>query len=621
MSMTPSDLQRYTRPVLVALPAAGLLAGLALSWLGQWRASAADWAPTVWIAATLPVLAALLVEIISSLRKGEFGLDIVAALSMSAALSFGETLAAAVVALMYAGGQYLESYAERRARREMTALLSRAPRFAMRHRDGGLEQIALEAVEPGDRLMIRRGDVVPADGTLCDQQAMLDEAALTGESLPVRRKSGESVMSGATNAGDAFDMVATRRAADSTYAGIVRLVEQAQQSKAPMARMADRFSLGFLALTLLIAGAAWYVTGDPVRAVAVLVVATPCPLILAVPVSLVAGLSRAASHGILIKGAKALETLGTIKSIVVDKTGTLTVGEPRLTGFDSAMELDELLRVAASLEQASQHTIAQSVVAEARRKGLALAVPDHVTETPGEGMEGVVAGSQVVVGGRGFVAGKLGLATHARDKAAAGTVCIAVAIDGRLAGTLILADELRTGTAEMIASLRQLGVERVVLATGDRWDVAQKIAAGLRLDAVRSGLTPDQKVLVVLSERKYGPVMMVGDGVNDAPALAAADLGVAMGARGASASAEAADMVLLVDRLDRIVPGLQIAHRSRAIALQSVYAGIGLSLAGMVAAALGFINPVEGALLQEVIDVAAILNALRALRIPALAGK
>ena len=273
-----------------------------------------------------------------------------------------------------------------------------------------------------------------------------------------------------------------------------------------------------------------------------------------------------------------------------------------------------MLRLAASVDQASQHTIAQTLVAEARARGLVLAVPSQVTETSGEGVEGIVDGRSIVVGGRDFVAGRLGTPPAALTLSDAGAVTVALGVDGRPAGELVFADALRQGTDRFLRDLRHLGIERIVLATGDRREVAAAITKGLALDSVRSELTPDQKVMVVLAERKHGPVMMIGDGVNDAPALAAADLGVAMGARGAAASAEAADVVLLVDQLDRILPGLKIARRARRIAIESVTAGIGLSVAGMVTAAFGHITPVQGALLQEAIDVAVILNALRALR-------
>lgn len=598
------------KTALLVLALLGLSLGLGLRLAGR------DWAAQVaWTAGVAPVLAALLVEIVVSLRRGEVGLDIVAALSMASALAVGETLAAAVVALMYAGGGFLESFAEGRARREMRDLLSRVPHSATRYADGALEEIPLDAVEPGDRLLIRQGDVAPVDGEVASDLALIDASALTGESLPQRLGRGGEVMSGATNAGEAFDLRATRRAADSAYAGIVRLVEAAQRSRAPMARLADRWSLGFLAAAVAMATAAWALTGDPVRAVAVLVVATPCPLILAVPVALVAGLSRAARYGVLVKGAAPLEALARTRSLILDKTGTLTDGRPRIVAIDPGVGLtaEETLRLAAALDQASKHPVAQAIVAAARARGLDLPIPTEVAEVPGEGVSGRVEGRLVAVGGERFLAERAGPADL--PPPAAGAMRVEVAVDGARAGRLVLADPLRDGTAALLAALRRIGVARILLATGDRQDVAERITEGLGLDALHAGLTPDRKVQVVLMERRRGPVTMVGDGVNDAPALAAADVGVAMGARGAAASAEAAEVVLLVDRLDRLLAGMEIAQGARRIALQSVAAGIGLSLLGMAAAALGHLPPVRGALLQEAIDVAVILNALRALRI------
>ncbi len=597
---------------LLGLALLGLISGFAL-----WMSGQPDLAGVAWTAGVVPVLAALCVEIVRSLARGEVGLDIVAALSMSAALLFGETLAAAVVALMYSGGTFLESFAQGRARREMSDLLSRVPRTALRHRNGALDEVSLDNIEPGDLLLIRQGDVAPVDGTVETVQAMLDQSALTGEAMPVRLARGQEVMSGSTNAGAAFDLRATRPAAASTYAGIVRLVEAAQRSKAPMARMADRFSLLFLAVTVGLATAAWWFTGDPIRAVAVLVVATPCPLILAVPVALVAGLSRAAHFGVLIKGARPLETLARVRTLILDKTGTLTDGRPQIVSIDRQGDLstDEVLYFAASLDQASKHPIAQALVAAAQARGIALPIPTDITETPGEGVAGSIAGRRVVVGGEAFVTAQLGLPDPDRAMADAGSVVVALGVDGKPGGHIVMADALRAGTVDLMSGLRSLGVARILLATGDRRAVAEAVTEGLGLDALRADLAPDQKVLLVLAERKNGPVMMVGDGVNDAPALAAADIGVAMGARGAAASVEAADVVLLVDRLDRLLAGIEIAQRSRRIALQSVAAGLGLSVLGMVAAAFGYLTPVQGALLQEVIDVAVILNALRALSI------
>lgn len=598
--------------VLIAIALLGLVAGV-----GLWLASQTDLAKLFWTAGVIPVLVALVVEIIRSLWRGEVGLDIVAALSMSAALLFGETLAAAVVALMYSGGTFLENFAQGRARREMNDLLSRVPRTATRHRNGALDEVPLDDIALGDLLLIRQGDVAPVDGTVESDDAMLDQSALTGESMPARLTQGDDVMSGSTNAGDAFDLRVTRRAADSTYAGIVRLVEAAQASKAPMARLADRWSLLFLVVTVALATAAWWFTGDPIRAVAVLVVATPCPLILAVPVALVAGLSRAAHLGVLIKGAKPLEALSRINTLILDKTGTLTDGRPQLVSIVTYgdMSEDDIVYYAAALDQASKHPIAQAIVAAAQVRGAALPVPQNVIETPGDGVAGTIEGHKVVVGGTAFVAVQVGMDEAKITSNEAGSVVVSLGVDGKLVGHIVMADALRAGTAALLAGLHQVGISRILLATGDRRAVAEAIADGLGLDEVFADLTPDQKVLLVLEERKTGLVMMVGDGVNDAPALAASDVGVAMGARGAAASAEAADVVLLVDDLNRLLPGIEIAQRSRKIALESVAAGIGLSILGMIAAALGYLTPVQGALLQELIDVAVILNALRALRI------
>ena len=612
MTAQQASLDRWLPYALVAIALLGLAAGGGLAFSGS-----PALAGTAWAVATLPVLGTLLLQIVASLRRGDVGLDVVAALSMSAALAFNETLAGNVVALMYSGGQLLETFAQGRARREMTALLGRVARTAMRYNASGLEEVSINEIAPGDRILIREGEVLPVDGHVASPFALLDFSALTGESAPQRIAQGDEALSGATAAGEAFELIATRRAAESTYAGIVRLVEAAQRSKAPMVRIADRYAMVFLALTLAIAGAAWMVSQDPIRVLAVLVVATPCPLILAVPVAIISGMSRVARHGVLVKSGGVLEAMSTIRTAIVDKTGTLTHGRASIASIRTkgAVSQNEVLRLAASLDQASSHVLAASLITAAAERGLNLVAPTDIRETPGEGIAGTVDGRRVAIGGIDYVRRTIGGGTAEAMLARIEPefLAVAVAIDGEMAGVILLQDRVRSDAGEMLAALRKAGVRRIVLASGDKADIAEAVGRQVGADLTMGDLTPQQKVDLVKAEHN-GPVMMVGDGVNDAPALAAADVGVAMGARGTAASSEAAGVVLLVDELKPLATAIIIAVRTRRIAFQSVFAGIGLSIAAMVVAALGYLPPVQGALLQEAIDIAVILNALRALR-------
>ena len=595
---------------LAAIPAAALVSGLI-----AFAFSRGDLTSWIFAAGIIPVLAALLVAIIQSLLRKEFGLDIIAALSMIGALLAGEMLAGVVVALMYSGGMLLEHYAQGQAQREMSALLNRIARSAAVYTNNGLVDTSIENIKPGDRVLVRAGDVVPTDGRIWSGPAMLDESSLTGEAMPVQRIKGAEVASGVTNSGEPFDVVVTKLAAESTYAGIVRLVDAARMSKAPMARLADRYALWFLAVTLLLAGSSWYFTGDPKRALAVLVVATPCPLILAVPVAIVAGMSRAAKRGLLFKSARVLEILPQIKTLLIDKTGTLTDGHPRITKIElrAGIVEEKFLIAAASLAQASQHVISQALVADAKLRGLVLLVPTKVLDAAGDGLSGFVGKAKLTIGRPSFVTAHTGEKKHMETPAVAGTTVLAVAMNGKSAGRVIFADQLRDDASETLKALRAGGIAKIVLLTGDQKSIAENIGDELGVDIVIAEATPAAKVLAVKAEAHLGPTMMVGDGINDAPALAAADIGVAMGARGAAAAAEAADIVLLVDHIDRIVEAMTIAKRTRAIALQSVVVGLSLSSTGMIAAALGYLPPLEGAIFQEVIDIAVILNALRAL--------
>jgi len=449
--------------------------------------------------------------------------------------------------------------------------------------------------------------------------ATIDEAALTGEPIPVARRTGEIARSGSLNAGDTFEIRASAIASESTYAGIVRMVSAAQTAKAPFIRMADRYALLFLPLTLAIAGGAWFFSNDPVRALAVVVAATPCPLILAAPVAFIAGVAQAAKRGILVKGGGALEALAHTHTVVFDKTGTLTLGGARLVAIEAAPghSADQILQIAASLEQASHHVVAAAIVEAATARGLKLAVPSNAHETMGSGLEGVVDGQIVRVGSHQMVCGshkpEPWAARALRRAAWRSALSVFVALDGHVIGVILLADELRRETPRAVQSLRTVGVSRIIMVTGDRADAAETIGAALDLDAVLAEREPADKVDAVRTEKRQSPTVMVGDGINDAPALAAANVGIAMGARGASASSEAADVVILVDRLDRVSEAVSIARRTRGIALQSILAGMTLSGVAMGFAAVGLLPPIAGALTQEVIDVAVILNALRAL--------
>lgn len=599
------------RVVLFVIAALGLAGGFAAPLFGFEALR-----PYIWGGAAGIVLLSLLIEIVSSLLKGEVGLDIVAGLSISAALAFGETLAAGVVALMYSGGQLLEFIAANRARADMQALLARVPKTALRYDDGHLREAAIDDLRAGDRLLVRQGDIVPADGRITSGKALLDLAALTGESVPVRALEGDGVQSGARSLDTAFDMLVLRPASESTYAGIVRLVQAAQGSKAPMVRLADRYAIVFLAVTVALAGGTYLVTGDHIRMLAVLVSATPCPLILAVPVAIISGMGKAARRGLLMKGGPVLETMARAETLVIDKTGTLTTGRAEVSEILPAgrWSADEMLRLAASLEQASAHVTAASILEAARRQGLHLSYPQDVRETAGEGLTGRVDGHVVIIGGHDFVMRQLGHDPALKPPRPPGTALAALAISGEFAGHFVLADAVRAETPRALADLRAAGVKRIVLASGDSQAVVDRIGEELALDVLSGELTPQEKVAIVLAEHTHAVTLMVGDGVNDAPALAAADVGIAMGATGSAAASESADAILLADDLTRLAEGLSAARRARAIAVQSVVAGLGMSFAAMLAAAFGYLTVVEGALLQEVIDVAVILNALRALR-------
>ncbi|GII64646.1 ATPase P [Sphaerisporangium krabiense] len=599
------------RYLFVAGSLAALAAGGLLHLLG-----AGNGGDAVWAAGAAAAVVPAAWWVVSALRAGRLGVDLIAVLALVGALAVREFLAGAVIGVMLAGGRFLEDYALRRARRDLTALYERAPRTARRYEDGTAHVIDVEAIRRGDRLLVPAGEMVPTDGVVERGTALLDESALTGESLPVRHEAGDGVRSGVVNAGHAFDLIATATAGESTYAGVVRLAERTEAGTAPVVRLADRYAAWFLPATLGLAGGAWLFSGEAVRAVAVLVVATPCPLLLAAPAAIAAGLSRTSRHGVVVKGGGALETLGKARTLVMDKTGTLTAGRPQVVDVVAAPGEDtkQVLRLAAGLDQVSSHVLATALVRAAHERDLVLPRPEDVREEPGTGTAGLVEGKRV---GVGKAPGPRTSPWEAAQRARAaldGAMTVWVSVDDEPIGVILLRDAVRADAARTLRRLRTAGIGRVVMLTGDRAEVAESVAAVLGVDAVLAEQTPAGKVAEVRRESRAATTVMVGDGVNDAPALAAADVGVAMGAYGSAASAQAADVVLTGDRLDRLADAMDIARRTRRIAVQSAVTGMALSIAAMGVAAAGGLAPVAGAVLQEVIDVAVILNALRALR-------
>ena len=607
-------LERILRWALVTIAIAGLAAGIAAHFAD--RAHLAD---LLWTLATAPVIAGLAVSMLRDLLAGRLGVDAIALVSMSAALALGQPLAGAVVALMYSGGNVLEDIAVARAEHGLRALLDRAPRIAHRRVNDGIEDVPVGGIAVGDRLLVRAGEVVPVDGVVTSDTATIDESALTGEPIPVVKARGTAAFSGALNAGPIFDMTASAVAGESTYAGIVRLVTAAQTAKAPFVRLADRYALVFLPVTLAVAFVAWLISGDLVRSLAVLVAATPCPLILAAPVAFIAGVAQSARRGILVKGGGPLEALARAHTVLFDKTGTLTVGGARLLSIETAPgeNADEVLMLGASLEQASHNVLAGAIVQAATERGIVLKLPEAVHEAMGSGLHGIIAGKPVSAGSPDMIFAGQRTSEWARRAMRRASwrsaLIVFIAVEGRPVGALLLADELRADTPHAIRMLREAGIARIVMVTGDRAAAAQAIGAALDLDAVLADRVPSDKVDAVRSEQRLNPTVMVGDGINDAPALAAADVGIALGARGATASSEAADVVILADRLDRVGEAIVIAQRARRIAVQSILVGMSLSALAMLAATAGWLLPVPAAIVQEVIDVAVILNALRAL--------
>ncbi|WP_290804649.1 heavy metal translocating P-type ATPase [Herbiconiux sp.] len=611
-----SALIRY--PLVVATVAVGAVAGILV------LVGVAAGAAAVVASYALLIAGIEFVRMLARLRKGVIGVDLLAVIAIVSTVLVGEYLASLIIVLMLTGGEALEDFAQARAQNELRSLIDRAPRIAHRITRGAtaeqeIEDIPVALVAVGDRLLLRPSEIVPVDGLLADEveSAEFDESSLTGESLPVEHRGGQLLLSGSINGQTAVTMTATTDAAHSQYQSIVLLVTEASSHPAPVVRLADRFALPFTAAALLIGITAWVVSGDPVRFAEVLVLATPCPLIIAAPIAFMAGMSRAARTGVIVKGGAVLEALSRTRSVVFDKTGTLTEGRPSIRGIrtESGFTEHELLRLAASAEQYSSHVLAESVIAQAHAEGLVLESTDDAGEVATAGVAATFGADTVRVGKLSFIR-PLAPAAHEYELAT-GELAIYVAVNDRFAGAIIAHDRIRENARATIAELKRRGARQIVMLTGDAHATAVSIAAQAGISDVRSGCLPADKVTAVaaLIER---PVVMVGDGVNDAPVLAAADVGIALGARGATAASDSADVVILVDDLSRAASAVAIGQDSVRIAVQSIWIGIALSGALMVIAAFGVIPAAVGAGIQEVVDLICILNALRALRTPSV---
>jgi heavy metal translocating P-type ATPase len=546
----------------------------------------------------------MLFEMIQTLRSGKYGVDLLAITAIVATLLVGEYWASLMVLIMLTGGDSLEEYASKQASRELRQLLQRSPQTAHRLKDQ--QEVPVSELIIGDLVVVRPGEIVPVDGCVVEGETLMDESSLTGESRPIAKKTGDELMSGSINGEAAITFEVTRKAEDSQYQILVRLVKESEAKPARFVRLADQYAVPFTLIAYVIAGIAWFVSKDPVRFAEVLVVASPCPLILAAPVALVAGMSRSSRNGIVVKNGTTIEKLAKAKTIAFDKTGTLTEGKlavDKITVADQ-MTVEEVLRLAASAEQQSSHILARSLVAAAHEQEISLVPVTGLKEILGQGIEGTVFGHQIRVG-KPKVAQDLGINDNKTN--------VSVEKDGQWLGTIFFADTLRKEAPETVRALHKCGVKQTIMVTGDQEPVANKIAEEAGISTVVANCLPAEKIAVIEQVKQENrPVIMVGDGVNDAPALAVADIGIAMGAHGTSAATEAADAVIVHDDLRKVSQAVEISQQTMQIARQSVLLGIFICVILMLIAATGVIPALLGAMLQEVIDTVSILTALRA---------
>ena len=548
--------------------------------------------------------------VLDELKDKQMGSDVLAIFSIVGALAIREFFAAAVISFMLASGRALESWAEGRADFALKSLIDRMPKLANRiTKTGQLEVIKIEDVEINNRLLVKSGEIVPVDG-IAQETCYLDQSALTGEPMPVLLEKEGSVISGTINAGNAFEMIASGNVSQSTYSGIVTMVRNSRAQSSPNIRLANKWALRFVPITVAMAALTYLLTGDATRTVAVLVVATPCPLILAVPIALVSGMSRATKSGAVIKGGAVLEKLSRAEIVLLDKTGTVTHGGPVITEIvtSSGITHEYALQMAASLDQYSPHVVAKSLVDEAKNRGISLLSASNVVEEHGKEVSGEINGVLVRVG-----AASTNLPSWANLKQ---PLIVALHFNNQLIAIFGLEDPIRSESKKTISDLHKLGVSEIVMVTGDKEETASIVAKELGINRVIANSSPETKLNVVHEYRNKvsGSVIVVGDGINDAPALAASDVGIAMGARGASAASEAADVVIIEDSIDRVVSAISIAKLSHSKALQASIGGMGLALIAMFAAAFNQLTPSQGAIAQEFIDLLAIMWALTTLR-------
>lgn len=604
-------LKNYPIPVFA-------LFGLILGAIFRFGFFQIDVSHEIWYATLIIGGIPIIYKTLRGMFHGQFASDIVAMLGIITAVLTGQSFAGAVVVLMQSGGEAIEFYGLRRASFSLTALLQRAPRIARRKKGDQLEEISVEDVQVNDLLVVRPGDLIPVDGTIVEGTAEIDESALTGEPFARSKKVGDRVLSGSVDVNGAISIRADKRSGESKYAKIVLLVKNAQENKAPIQRLADRYAIFFTPLTLLIAAIGFLLTKDFTTVLAVLVVATPCPLILATPVAVICGINKAADVGIIVKGGASLEQIASVKAALFDKTGTITFGRPRVekvVSFNKEMTEENILFYAASIEQFSSHSIASAIVKKALETGMTLPLPKIFKEMPGKGVEAEIDGQHYSIGSYDYLEKWVSKENQALTNIyyEDGKTVSFLVKDSSCIGYIVISDQIRPDVPILMQRLHDLGVKEIVMLTGDIKKNAEIIARQSGIKKYEAELLPEQKVALVQKYKdQYHSVMMVGDGINDAPALATATVGVAMGAYGTAISAESADIVLLVDDLSKVADAITIGKRMLHIAKQSIFIGIGLSFVLMIIAVFGYISPPVGAMLQEIIDVAVILNALRA---------